>query len=83
MFFRLLIGASVSKRQIKRIKDALEADEMVQKVVDMKTEILGQGRMRVKAEVDLYEKLMASRMREALKDDVAALKTTPKLKRVV
>ena len=41
----------------------------MEKVVDLKTEILGQGRMRVKAEVDLYEKLMASRMREALKDD--------------
>jgi zinc transporter 9 len=67
---RLLIGASISKAQIKRIREALEADEIVEKVVDLKTEILGQGRMRVKAEVDLYEKLMASRMREALKDDV-------------
>ncbi len=67
---RLLIGASISKGQIQRIRDALEADEIVESVVDLKTEILGQGRMRVKAEVDLYEKLMASRMREALKDDV-------------
>jgi solute carrier family 30 (zinc transporter), member 9 len=67
---RLLIGASISKAQIKRIRDALEADDIVEKVVDLKTEILGQGRMRVKAEVDLYEKLMASRMRDALKDDV-------------
>jgi zinc transporter 9 len=70
---RLLIGASISKKQLKKIRDALEADEMVEKVVDLKTEILGQGRIRVKAEVDLYEKLMARRMREALKDDVAEI----------
>jgi zinc transporter 9 len=70
---RLLIGASISKSQLAKIKAALEADEMVERVVDMKTEILGQGRIRVKAEVDLYEKLMAARMREAIKDDVQDL----------
>ncbi|RMG18601.1 MAG: cation diffusion facilitator family transporter [Planctomycetota bacterium] len=70
---RLLIGASVSKKQLQRIREALEADEIVERVVDLKTTILGHGRMRVKAEVDLYEKLMARRMREALKDDVREL----------
>ncbi len=67
---RLLIGASVSKGQMDVIRAALLADEIVEKVSDLKTEILGQGRMRVKCEVDLYEKLMATRMRDALKGDV-------------
>ena len=70
---RLLIGASVSKELMQSIRDALEQDEIVERVVDLKTEILGMGRIRVKCEVDLYEKLMATRMREALKDDVKEL----------
>jgi zinc transporter 9 len=66
---RLLIGAQVAKTEVDAIRNALANDPIVEKVVDLKTEILGQGRMRVKAEVDLYEKLMAMRMRDALKDD--------------
>lgn len=71
---RLLIGAAVSQRQIDAIQAALEADEMVELVRDLKTEIIGQGRIRVKCEIDLYEKLIAKRMLESLKQDVAALK---------
>jgi zinc transporter 9 len=66
---RLLIGASVSTRQKQRIQEVLEADEMVEKVQDLKTSIIGQGRMRVKCEVDLYEKLIAKRMKDSLKQD--------------
>lgn len=66
---RLLIGASVSPRQKERIRKVLEEDEMVEKVDDLKTRIIGQGQMRVKCEVDLYEKLIAKRMSDALKQD--------------
>ena len=56
------IGASISKQDQDRIQAALEADPVVERVSDLKTEILGQGRIRVKCEVDLYEKLMAHRI---------------------
>ena len=66
---RLLIGASVSAKQKQKILDALESDEMVEKVQDLKTRILGQGQMGVMCEVDLYEKLIARRMADSLKQD--------------
>ena len=71
---RLLIGASISAKQKQRILDALEGDEMVEKVQDLKTRIIGQGQMRVKCEVDLYEKLIAMRMADALKQDAERIR---------
>ncbi|MGE0713554.1 MAG: cation diffusion facilitator family transporter [Planctomycetota bacterium] len=70
---RLLIGAAVSKGELAKIKAALEDDEMVQRIVDLKTVVLGQGQVRVKCEVDLHEKLIANRIRDSLKADAARL----------
>lgn len=70
---RLLIGAAVPQEQLDAIRAALEEDEMVQRVEDIKTQVLGQGRIRIKCEVDFYEKLLAARIRESLRDDVARL----------
>lgn len=66
---RLLIGASIPAAEEQRLLRALEADDVVQKVEDLKTEVLGQGRVRVKLEVALHEKLMAQKMLPALQAD--------------
>lgn len=70
---RLLIGHSDREVEAK-IRAALEADELVEKVEDLKTEILGAGRIRVKCEIDLYEKLVARHMMESLRDDCDKLR---------
>lgn len=70
---RLLIGAAVGPEQLERIRAALADDEMVERVVDLKTQVLGSGQMRVKCEVDLYEKLIAGKMRESLAEDARRL----------
>lgn len=66
---RLLIGASIPPEEEERLLRALESDEVVQKIEDLKTEVLGQGRVRVKLEVALHEKLLANRMRDSLQAD--------------
>lgn len=70
---RLLIGASVDSIQLDRIRKVLEDDPIVEKVEDLKTLVMGSGQMRVKCEVDLYEKLVASKISGALQDDVRRL----------
>jgi zinc transporter 9 len=70
---RLLIGAAVSQEQLDLIREALESDEMVERVEDLKTQVIGPGRIRVKCEIDFYEKLIAKRIRESLKDDMDRL----------
>ena len=66
---RLLVGAAIPAAEEQRLLRALEADDVVQKVEDLKTEVLGHGRVRVKLEVALHEKLMAQKMVGALQAD--------------
>lgn len=70
---RLLIGAAVDSLQLDRIRKVLEDDPIVEKVEDLKTLVMGSGQMRVKCEVDLYEKLVASKIQAALADDARRL----------
>jgi solute carrier family 30 (zinc transporter), member 9 len=70
---RLLIGAAVDSLQLDRIRQVLEEDPIVEKVEDLKTLVMGSGQMRVKCEVDLYEKLVASKIQDALSDDARRL----------
>lgn len=70
---RLLIGAAVDSLQLERIRKVLEEDPIVEKVEDLKTLVMGSGQMRVKCEVDLYEKLVASKIQDALVDDARRL----------
>lgn len=71
---RLLVGASAGAGAEAKIRAALAADEVVEKVTDLKTEIIGAGRVRVMAQIDLQEKLVALRMRESLAQDAERLK---------
>lgn len=80
---RLLIGAAVAPETEARIRAALEGDELVEKIEDLKTTVLGQGRIRVKCEIDLYEKLIALRMREGLREDVDRLENGEEAMRVL
>ena len=70
---RLLIGAAVDSLQLQRIREVLENDPIVERVEDLKTLVMGSGQMRVKCEVDLYEKLVAAKIQDALQDDVRRL----------
>lgn len=70
---RLLIGAAIDEAQERRLQRELQEDEVVERVEDLKTEVLGQGRVRVKLEVALHEKLIAQRMRDQLQGDARRL----------
>lgn len=71
---RLLLGASIGPTAEKKIREALLADEVVERVEDLKTEVIGAGRARVKAEIDIRESFLAKRMMPALDREVARLK---------
>jgi solute carrier family 30 (zinc transporter), member 9 len=71
---RLLVGASVGVKGEQRIRAALLADEVVERVEDMKTEVLGAGRARVKCEIDLRESFLALRMKDDLTREAERLK---------
>jgi zinc transporter 9 len=70
---RLLIGASIPEAEERRLLDALAADEVVEHVEDLKTEVLGHGRVRVKLEVALREDRIADKMRARLQADAGRL----------
>ncbi|MBL4848697.1 MAG: cation diffusion facilitator family transporter [Planctomycetes bacterium] len=70
---RLLIGAAVDSIQLELIRKTLEDDPIVERVVDLKTLVMGSGQMRVKCEIDLYEKLVAAKITDALKEDARRL----------
>jgi hypothetical protein len=71
---RLLLGASIGSRGERKILEALNADEVVERVEDLKTTIIGAGRVRVKAEIDIQEKFLALRMRAQLEEDARRLR---------
>lgn len=70
---RLLLGASIGPRGEERIRAALLADGVVERVEDLKTEVVGAGRARVKAEIDLRERFLAERLRPDLEREAARL----------
>jgi solute carrier family 30 (zinc transporter), member 9 len=63
---RLLVGASAGPKTEAKLRAALERDEVVERVLDLKTEVVGAGKMRVAAQVDLREKIIALRMQADL-----------------
>ncbi len=71
---RLLVGASIGRAGEQKILDVLRADEAVEHVEDLKTEVIGAGRARVKAEIDLKERFLALRLKEQLEREAARLK---------
>ena len=70
---RLLVGASASPDAEGKIRDALSKDPIVDRLIDLKTEIIGAGKIRVTAQVELHEKLLATRMKVDLDRGVERL----------
>lgn len=70
---RLLLGASIGPTAERKIREALLADEMIERVEDLKTEVIGAGRARVKAEIDIREAFLAVRMKPQLEREAARL----------
>ena len=70
---RLLIGASVEPEAEARIRAALEGDELVEEVTELKTVILGQGRVRVACKVQLFERLLSAKIQDSLTADAKRL----------
>jgi len=70
----LLIGRALPQSDVEKIRQALQDDEIVETVKDLKTVVLGQGRYKVKAEINLYERMVATRMGDVLKADAEKLK---------
>lgn len=71
---RLLVGVSVGAKSEQRIREALLKDEVVARIEDLKTEVIGAGRARVKCEVDLREDFLARRMKDQLEREAERLK---------
>jgi solute carrier family 30 (zinc transporter), member 9 len=71
---RLLVGSSIGAKGEAKIKAALLADEVVERVEDLKTEVIGAGKVRVKAEIDIREKILATRMKAQLEQHAARLR---------
>jgi zinc transporter 9 len=70
---RLLVGVSIGPKAEQKIREALLADEVVERVEDLKTEVIGAGRARVKAEIDLREGFLALRMKDQLEVEAGRL----------